>query len=62
MTTLRPDLHAFLAKDDLIGMKLARTPIEEPPRMAQPSMVPPIKVAHADVEILVFGPSSGLEI
>jgi len=62
ITTLRPDRQAFLAKADSIGMKFARTPIDEPPKMAQPRMRPPIRFEDADVASLVCGPSSGREI
>lgn len=53
ITTFKPERQAFLAKEDSIGMKFARTPIEEPPRIAQPSIKLPIAVAHADVANLV---------
>lgn len=55
ITTLRPDRQAFLAKEDSIGMKFARTPIDEPPKIAPPKIKKPNTVAHhyaaADVVI-----------
>jgi hypothetical protein len=50
IVAFRPDRHAFVAKVVWTGIKLAKTPIEEPPIIAPPRMNAPIHLrVFADV-------------